>query len=117
MTAAALALDKRKKNGHQLRLTMRPGAPSRYVFLIIQCGASSAEATTGDPSAPAKTIQKNPCDYKGHTHTHSKVPTGGRGRERREKEREERKGQEGVPSYDTSIQGHTKRREEKGSQL
>ena len=24
----------------------------RYVFLIIQCGASLAEATTGDPSAP-----------------------------------------------------------------
>ena len=37
-----------------------------------------------------------------------------RGRERREKEREERKGEEGVASYDTSVQGHTKRREGEG---
>ena len=47
---------------------------------------------------------------------HSKVLTGGRSRERREEEEEEeeeeeRKGEEGVPSYDTSVQGHTKRKE------
>ena len=25
-----------------------------------------------------KTIQKNPCDYKGHTHTHTRLPEGRR---------------------------------------
>ena len=35
---------------------------------------------------------------------------GGVGREEK-KETEERKGKEGVPSYDTSVQGHTKRKE------
>ena len=32
-----------------------------------------------------------------------------RGRERREKRRRNRKGNEGVPSYNISVQGHTKR--------
>ena len=40
MTADALALykKKKKKGGHQLRLTMRPGAPSRYVFTTAWMG-------------------------------------------------------------------------------
>ena len=37
-SADALALYKRKKGGHQLRLTMRPGAPSRYVFTTAWMG-------------------------------------------------------------------------------
>ena len=36
---------------------------------------------------------------------------GGRGRDRR-KEEKEKKGNEGVPSYDASVQGHTKRKRE-----
>ena len=40
VTADALALykKKRKKGGRQLRLTMRPGAPSRYVFTTAWMG-------------------------------------------------------------------------------
>ena len=35
----------------------------------------------------------------------------GRGRERRE-ERKDKKGNNGISSYDTTVQGHTKRRRE-----
>ena len=38
VTANAVALYKRKKNGHLLRLTMRPGAPSRYLFTTAWMG-------------------------------------------------------------------------------
>ena len=45
----------------------------RYVFLIVQCGASLAEATTGDPSAPCSKKLKvreevEPLDAGGDTH-------------------------------------------------
>ena len=46
----------------------------------------------------------------------SRAREGGVGREEK-KQKEGRKGKEGVPSYGASVQGHTKRREEKGSQL
>ena len=44
----------------------------RYVFLIVQCGASLAEATTGDPSAPCsckieRVVVENPLSRVGHT--------------------------------------------------
>ena len=78
-----------------------------------------------------KQFKKNPCDYKGHTHTHVSPrggssylvaslrlvvrpvrsrQEGGKGEKRRKKE--ERKGKEGVPSYGTSVKGHTKRKRE-----
>ena len=37
---------------------------------------------------------------------------GREGRERREKRKRHRKGNDGVPTYDASVQGHTKRRRE-----
>ena len=67
-----------------------------------------------------QTLQKEPCDSKGYTHTHTRLPSGitlrsrqegGLGREEK-KEKEGGKGKEGVPSYNTSVQGHTKRRRE-----
>ena len=53
-------------------------------------------------------VRVDPCDLP-LVASHSKVSTGGRGRERREERKEERKGKECVPSYDTSVQQHTKR--------
>ena len=68
-------------NGHQLRLTMRPGAPSRYVFTTAWMGLRWPMPSKC-PWAPClkqnKTIQRNPCDYKGHTHTHTRLPEGRR---------------------------------------
>ena len=57
-------------NGHQLRLTMRPGAPSRYVFTTAWMGLRwpMPSKCPWAPCQQEKTIQRNPCDYKGYTH-------------------------------------------------
>ena len=59
-------------NGHQLRLTMRPGAPSRYVFTTAWMGLRwpmPSKCPWALCLKQNKTIQKNPCDYKGRTHS------------------------------------------------
>ena len=57
-------------NGHQLRLIMRPGAPSRYVFTTAWMGLRwpmPSKCPWALCLKQNKTIQRNPCDYKGHT--------------------------------------------------
>ena len=71
---SSLALYKRKKGGHQLRLIMRPGAPSRYVFTTAWMGLrwpmpSKCPWAPCSDKKPTEQIQKDPYDSKGYTHT------------------------------------------------
>ena len=63
------------------------------------------------PSSPAGACRSKTLETGVDTHTKPKSALTKRGREEK-KETEERKGKEGVPSYDTSVQGHAKRRRE-----
>ena len=55
----------------QIRLDAPPKA-RRYVYLIIQCGASLAEATAGEPSAPCTNMYIY--IYNPHPHAHARCP-------------------------------------------
>ena len=62
-------------NGHQLRLTMHPGAPSRYVFTTAWMGlrwpmpSKIIQVSMGPLlEKQQQTIHMDPCDYKGYTH-------------------------------------------------